>query len=592
VDSAAGFVDGFLNTINPFDEFWSVPDIGPVFGHEDAYGYGQIAGNVAGMVTNIAISMIPGAGLVSCGAKVAKGLLTTWEVVNAVGDVATAAKHAYEGNFGWGDALGLVGAAFSIKATKSFNCFTVDMNLTEGMIDRQLVIPPAPLARTDRDANVNDALVVVFVGMLFTTSLQFRRSRRRRFLEMSHAPLIPDTFIPRADRPVSSDDDAALDAVFGSDSDWSRDLHDAIMPTRSDHASLDQAFAESDIAGVPRLCEPCFPANVSRTLEAPLVMLAKPPRRDTHHSELRRWLFLFVGLVCSGLCLLQSGRVSLPSATATTAATGSPDSPVSGSRSDKRSADVSGPTASGQPQYKMKSVAAFKEGDDILAYDHATGQPRMSKVTRTFKNIVYHLRLLEIEDASGNRQVIKTTNEHPFYDPYNEYYKPAKWLKSGDDVQTLAGEAIHIISSTYEPHPEGVPVYNVEVEGDHNYFVSAYGARGPPVLAHNRCTELHHPIPKFLGGDDKQDLYKLGKKQHREFHKMLDTELKAKGFKISGLNGATEAWTKHFAKNAGSQKQAFDAVVKATKKFDLKFGKELTKQVRENMRNGQFKNIP
>ncbi|MFN0196548.1 MAG: hypothetical protein ACKVT0_07370 [Planctomycetaceae bacterium] len=90
-----------------------------MFGHEDAYGYGQIAGNLAGMVTNIAISMIPGAGLVSCGAKVAKGLLTTWEVVNAAGDVATAAKHAYEGNFGWGDALSLVGAGLCESTARS-----------------------------------------------------------------------------------------------------------------------------------------------------------------------------------------------------------------------------------------------------------------------------------------------------------------------------------------------------------------------------------------------------------------------------------------------------------------------------------------
>ncbi len=53
-------------------------------------------------------------GLVQCGSIGAK-VLIGWEVMNAVGDVATAGKHYSEGNFGWGDVLAQGGAGLSMK---------------------------------------------------------------------------------------------------------------------------------------------------------------------------------------------------------------------------------------------------------------------------------------------------------------------------------------------------------------------------------------------------------------------------------------------------------------------------------------------
>ncbi|MCA9114129.1 MAG: hypothetical protein KDA79_03530 [Planctomycetaceae bacterium] len=45
---------------------------------------------------------------------------------------------------------------------------------------------------------------------------------------------------------------------------------------------------------------------------------------------------------------------------------------------------------------------------------------------------------------------------------------------------------LHVLTaSRHELHPNGVPVFNFEVEDYHSYFVSAHGTRGPPVLVHN-----------------------------------------------------------------------------------------------------------
>jgi hypothetical protein len=50
-----------------------------------------------------------------------------------------------------------------------------------------------------------------------------------------------------------------------------------------------------------------------------------------------------------------------------------------------------------------------------------------------------------------------------------------------------------VASTRYEPHPEGVPVFNIETEEFHTYFVAAHGARAPPVLVHNCTAEAVAP---------------------------------------------------------------------------------------------------
>ena len=137
--------------------------------------------------------------------------------------------------------------------------------------------------------------------------------------------------------------------------------------------------------------------------------------------------------------------------------------------------------------YSLKGIAEFQQGDTVLAFNYEAGQLEERRVLRTFENTTDHLRILEFVSADGKRQRIETTNEHPFALFDQEEYVAAKDLEIGDRLRGPSGEILCVESTICEPHPEGVSVYNVEVEGLHNYFVAAAESTSPPVLAHNMC---------------------------------------------------------------------------------------------------------
>jgi hypothetical protein len=98
-----------------------------------------------------------------------------------------------------------------------------------------------------------------------------------------------------------------------------------------------------------------------------------------------------------------------------------------------------------------------------------------------------------VPDASGQTQELRTTDEHPFYSLGGEWVQAGK-LTLGDRVAGLDGQWLTVESSTREDHPEGVRVYNLEVEDAHTYFVAgAAGPRAPPVWVHNR----YNPVKAY-----------------------------------------------------------------------------------------------
>jgi hypothetical protein len=58
VDAGAGAIDSFVDTLNPVSPWVDIPNIGPVFGHEDAYFVGNVAGTIAGMAAGLSIGNI------------------------------------------------------------------------------------------------------------------------------------------------------------------------------------------------------------------------------------------------------------------------------------------------------------------------------------------------------------------------------------------------------------------------------------------------------------------------------------------------------------------------------------------------------
>ena len=74
--------------------------------------------------------------------------------------------------------------------------------------------------------------------------------------------------------------------------------------------------------------------------------------------------------------------------------------------------------------------------------------------------------------------LVGTTSNHPFWSVERQEYVQAGSLRKDEHLRTIHGDTKRVISKLARPGPE--PVYNLEVFGEHTYFVGKDG-----VLVHN-----------------------------------------------------------------------------------------------------------
>ncbi len=118
------------------------------------------------------------------------------------------------------------------------------------------------------------------------------------------------------------------------------------------------------------------------------------------------------------------------------------------------------------------SIEDIERGDRVWARNAETGENELALVTHLFTRTapgIYHLRIGE--------QAIQATAEHPFHVSGKGWVK-ARDLEVGDEVSTFDQGVLAVAAIEYEEAK--TPVFNFEVEGLHNYFVSA-----GRVLVHN-----------------------------------------------------------------------------------------------------------
>jgi hypothetical protein len=117
-------------------------------------------------------------------------------------------------------------------------------------------------------------------------------------------------------------------------------------------------------------------------------------------------------------------------------------------------------------------------------------------------------------------------------------------------------------------------------------------ARVAPVRA--AATVKHHPLAEFLGGDTKQVLSRLDRALHGEFHSALRPNLKSARIplNVGGRGGSTFDWARYMRANPGAQRQAFDAVLDASRYMDVKYGTSITHDVWQNIMNRSFTPYP
>ena len=133
-------------------------------------------------------------------------------------------------------------------------------------------------------------------------------------------------------------------------------------------------------------------------------------------------------------------------------------------------------------------IEQIKVGDEVLSYDEKTKQFEYKAVAQTFTAVKENIIKIKIR----GEKLLTTTTEHPFYvkkahkarDGLNsESDEEGEWLtaaelKVGQKVLRPDGKWTRITRLVRETTP--TLVYNLEVEGNHNYFVGEIG-----VLSHN-----------------------------------------------------------------------------------------------------------
>lgn len=134
-----------------------------------------------------------------------------------------------------------------------------------------------------------------------------------------------------------------------------------------------------------------------------------------------------------------------------------------------------------------KAIEDVSPGDLVLAQDPALGALHLRPVLRTFARISPQLRMVTLQSSDGRMETLRTTDAHPFF-VEGRGFVPAGALTEGAALRQADGSAAMLLSSWSEARPEGVRVYNFEVDEDHDYFVAAT-AGDAPVLVHNQCID-------------------------------------------------------------------------------------------------------
>ena len=213
-----------------------------------------------------------------------------------------------------------------------------------------------------------------------------------------------------------------------------------------------------------------------------------PKSEFSESSHPWRWLTLMLCLLVSGFCFWQTNWWNVTEKPAQASLTAS--TPLTLPHDIRFFAD-------GTP-YRLKSVAEFQKDDKIFAFNHETGKHEVRTVVEPYARTSDHLRILEFQTVAGQTQVINTTNEHPFFSVDRKAYVESQDLREGEHFQGPTGEVHTLTATAYEPHPEGIPVFNVKVADLHNYFVAPLASRGRPVLAHN-ADKYPTKVPKRAG---------------------------------------------------------------------------------------------
>jgi hypothetical protein len=139
--------------------------------------------------------------------------------------------------------------------------------------------------------------------------------------------------------------------------------------------------------------------------------------------------------------------------------------------------------------FSTKSIEDLQVGDTVLARDQHDSADDLDprRVTGVSRKTSNHIRTLTIAGDGGTIETLRTTDEHPFF-ARDRGWVAAGELRPGDRLQQPDGSWQEVLDSVREAGPDGIAVFNLEVESDHTYFVAdADTSFTNPVWVHNAC---------------------------------------------------------------------------------------------------------
>jgi len=123
----------------------------------------------------------------------------------------------------------------------------------------------------------------------------------------------------------------------------------------------------------------------------------------------------------------------------------------------------------------FRRIDEIRAGDRVWSYNVETGERALKAVKEVL--VRENDELLHIETSRG---VVDATTSHPFY-VVGKGWVAAGDLAVGDGIQAISGDAGIVTGLKLEKLDKPIPVYNLDVEDFHSYFVA------DGVLVHNRC---------------------------------------------------------------------------------------------------------
>jgi RHS repeat-associated protein len=141
----------------------------------------------------------------------------------------------------------------------------------------------------------------------------------------------------------------------------------------------------------------------------------------------------------------------------------------------------------------LVEIQSIHVGDSVYSYNLDANKVEISMVSNTFER-----NTGEFYEVKTNKQNIQVTAEHPFY-VEGKGWVNVRDLKIGFSVKTINGSNPETILSITKIGQDTV-VYNIEVDGNHNYFVTSTN-----LLVHNKSIKLMN-----------QDLKKRNKNQSKK----------------------------------------------------------------------------